>query len=150
MRVMKRALLVLLAVAGCSDEGLAPSHSTYRSDAAPMSSLTCARRDGFFYKVKTIFRDGTCGAGVEVVARVGGALDPACVRRVPPAAPDACRVEFDHTCPVEGEAGTTVTTTGVIQFNADSGYGAGLWSMRIDRNGQTACVGTYDVTVTKI
>lgn len=141
-------MLALLVAIGCREEEGAQGFT--RSDDAAPSSLTCAPRDGFFYRVKTILRDGTCGPGVEAVARVGGMLDPACVRRAAPAAADACRVEFDHTCPVEGEPNTTVTTTGVIQFNADSGYGAGIWNMRIDRNGQTACIGTYDVTATKI
>lgn len=142
-------MLALLVAMGCRDVD-GGALGAMRTDGSAPSALTCAPRDGFFYRVKTIFRDGTCGAGVEVVARVGGMLDPACVRRVPQAAPDACRVEFDHTCPIEGETNATVTTTGVIQFNADSGYGAGIWHMRIDRNGQTACGGTYDVTATKI
>lgn len=114
-----------------------------------MSSLTCDPRSGL-YRMTGAVRDGTCGPFPETIQSATAPRNPACTYRIPPAGLDACRVEIDFTCPLDGMPGWVATTRGAVQWDKDASKAAGILFMQLDRDGALQCAGTYNVTVTKL
>lgn len=129
---MKRAVAVLLVLAGCGDDG---------------PPEWCAAPSGL-YEMTMTPESGNCSTGViQAIVTLGGpAMVQGCVGDRSVSA-NNCEISLDITCPAEG--GGTSKTTGKVAWNEDGGFGAGRLYMVLNQ-GINSCDGIFRVTYTRL
>lgn len=140
---MKSALVggaVLLLVAACSSE----SQST--------AGGPCAQRSGTYLTAYSQ-RSGTCGPVGERIVQIPEqptSVDPPCTGSISYSA-DNCEVTYQNECPAnEVMSGARLQVSGKSRWDAAGATGNATeqWTLT-NATGQTLCISTYDVTVTR-
>lgn len=139
--------LIVLVLVGCGSES--------RADPVGSGHGPCAQRAGT-YAARYTERQGTCGpvqervSSLTVQPQTADVIDAGCTGSIA-YTPDNCEVTYASACPEDGiEKGGSLTTNGNSKWNASADHGTAVeqWTIR-GPAGQTRCLSTYDVTITK-
>lgn len=136
--------LALLAACGGVDES-APVTGT----GSGASTIQCAARTGI-YRAAFAYRSGSCGpsfeSNVNFSSTSGGTSG--CTDHGSSATANRCSVSIDQTCPASTGKFDQVAK---VDFSIDGTAGTGSESVTFyDSYGRVTCLGTYDLTFTKI